>query len=87
VLFTGLTALEHLELFGAIKGLAPEDIARQGRALLASLNVDDADMCRPADQLSGGTKRKVSAASALLGPPGLLFLGTVFFAFVFFFGF
>ena len=67
VLYDGLTAREHIELFGAMKG--DNDVARA---------LGGVDMLQKADELvssfSGGQKRRLSVALALLGDPKLIVL-------------
>lgn len=70
VLWDSLTALEHLELFAAIKGLpgAQDAIRSESMALLRDVRLDDVAGKR-AGQYSGGMRRRLSVAVALLGDP------------------
>ncbi|CEO96993.1 hypothetical protein PBRA_005597 [Plasmodiophora brassicae] len=69
VIYDVLTARQHLTLFAALKGASADDVeAVLGQCGLAG----HAD--RPAGDFSGGMKRKVTLAMALLGRPELVFL-------------
>merc|ERR1711871_810888 len=67
VLYDGLTAKEHIELFGTLKG---------DRDVMGALN--SVDLLEKADELvdsfSGGQKRRLSVALSLLGDPKLIVL-------------
>lgn len=68
-----LTVREHLELFGRIKGVGERALGAEVDRLL--LRLDLRPFARaPAGSLSGGNKRKLSLACALVGRPPLLFL-------------
>jgi ABC-type multidrug transport system ATPase subunit len=68
-----LTPREHLFLYAGIKGVVKSDLVAHVDALLAKLGLTVfAD--RPAGQLSGGNKRKLSVAVSLIGSPPLVFL-------------
>jgi ATP-binding cassette subfamily F protein uup len=65
--------LEKLaELSQRIEQLGGWDTAHEARTLLDQLGVKDWD--RPLDQLSGGTRKRVAVARALLSKPDLLLL-------------
>ncbi len=75
-----LSAREHLTLFGTLRGLGPA-LERQGRSLSeevrrrleqVELLGDDAD--RPVAAFSGGMRRKLALAAAMLGSPPVLLL-------------
>ena len=72
-IFTGLTVLEHLQIYASLKGikrdLAPKLIEKaiKDMDLLDYANI-------AANNLSGGNKRKMSVAMAMLGNPPLVFL-------------
>lgn len=68
-----LTVTEHLQLYARIKGISEKDMA----AVVAT-SIADFDL-KPyahklAGSLSGGNKRKLSVAIALIGSPPLVFL-------------
>jgi len=73
VLYEKLTAREHLRLFAVLKGLEEENIDAEIRKLLEqTLLVDSADV--PSGMFSGGMKRRLSIAIALIGDPKIIFL-------------
>jgi len=73
ILYDNLTVREHLRLFGAIKGI-------QGAALehAVALSIDEVGMDDQSEvlstNLSGGQKRKLSVAIALIGDPKVVCL-------------
>jgi ABC-type branched-subunit amino acid transport system ATPase component len=72
-LFELLTAREHLELYARIKGIAEEDIKRVANGKIAEMGLTEyAD--RLAGTYSGGNKRKLSVAIAMIGEPSIVFL-------------
>ncbi|KAI8896654.1 P-loop containing nucleoside triphosphate hydrolase protein [Globomyces pollinis-pini] len=74
-LFPLLTPWEHFELFASIRGCDPTDplVSNELHSIL-----NDVGLVEFKDQsvklLSGGTKRKVSLATALIGKPKIIFL-------------
>ena len=72
-LYLPASARENLRMFAALRGLRPRAAAREIDELVAELALDDA-VDRPVGLLSGGQRRRVQAASALLGHPPLLLL-------------
>lgn len=73
VLWEALTAREHLFLFGSIKGLSSSDIKDGTSQLLAQVKLAEAANVR-AGSYSGGMKRRLSVAIALIGDPKIVYL-------------
>ncbi|CAK8999256.1 unnamed protein product, partial [Durusdinium trenchii] len=73
-LWEHLTGKEHLMFFGRIKGVPEADLSRTVDALLYRLGLDGADANRKTTEYSGGMKRKLSLAIALIGRSPVLFL-------------
>jgi len=72
-LFELLTAREHLTLYARIKGIKEKDISRVVNAKIAEMGLSEyAD--RYAGTYSGGNKRKLSVAIAMIGEPSIVFL-------------
>jgi ATP-binding cassette, subfamily A (ABC1), member 3 len=72
-LFDLLSARQHLTLYAKMKGIKPKDIAKEVEAKLTEMGLTEyAD--RNSSGYSGGTKRKLSVAMAMLGEPSLIFL-------------
>lgn len=72
-LFDDLTAREHLQLYTRLRGIPWKDQHRVVRWALEKLELSKyAD--KPAGTYSGGNKRKLSTAIALIGFPPLIFL-------------
>ncbi|XP_033748206.1 ATP-binding cassette sub-family A member 5-like isoform X2 [Pecten maximus] len=73
ILFDDLSSVEHLHLYGAIKGVS--DSRLQSEAEKALQNVDlYKERNTFAKNLSGGQKRKLCVAIALIGDPKIIFL-------------
>lgn len=68
-----LTVREHLELFAKIKGVPNSDLDLVVREKMEQLNLT-AFEDKLAGSLSGGNKRKLSVAIAMIGSPRILFL-------------
>eukprot|EP00892_Ulva_mutabilis_P002376 jgi/Ulvmu1/12139/UM085_0003.1 len=74
VLWNELTAREHMILFANIKGIATtEEIINEADTLISEVRLTYAANQR-AGSFSGGMKRRLSVALALLGDPGMVFL-------------
>ncbi|KAM3610350.1 uncharacterized protein V6R79_002902 [Siganus canaliculatus] len=72
-LFDDLTAREHLKLYTRLRGIPWKDHERVVQWALEKLELSKyAD--KPASTYSGGNKRKLSTAIALIGYPSLIFL-------------
>ncbi|ETO60198.1 hypothetical protein F444_21574 [Phytophthora nicotianae P1976] len=72
-LFERMTVREHLELFAAIKGVSRTDMEIVVTEKIEQLNLADFEH-KLAGSLSGGNKRKLSVAIALIGSPPIIFL-------------
>ncbi|XP_058393801.1 phospholipid-transporting ATPase ABCA7 isoform X3 [Diceros bicornis minor] len=71
--FELLTGREHLELFARLRGVPEAQVAQTASLGLARLGLPQyAD--RPAGTYSGGNKRKLATAVALVGDPPVVFL-------------
>ena len=68
-----LTVREHLELYARIKGVPEADVPSVVRKKIADLDLG-AYTNKTAGSLSGGNKRKLCVAIALIGDPPLVFL-------------
>lgn len=68
-----LTGIETLKIFALIRGIEKNEIADVVDAFAANLGFTE-HLKKPVFALSGGNKRKLSTALALLGDPELIFL-------------
>lgn len=73
-LWENLTGKEHLMFFGRIKGVPEATLSRKVDDLLYRLGLNREDSNRKSTEYSGGMKRKLSLAIALIGRSPLLFL-------------
>ncbi|XP_021497533.1 phospholipid-transporting ATPase ABCA7 isoform X1 [Meriones unguiculatus] len=72
-IFDLLTGREHLELFARLRGVPDAQVAQTAVSGLVRLGLPSyAD--RPAGTYSGGNKRKLATALALVGDPAVVFL-------------
>ena len=72
-LFEVLTCREHLRFYGIIKGVGEEQIDAEIEKSLSDVSLaDQGDIV--SSELSGGQKRKLSLAIALIGNPKVIFL-------------
>ncbi|KAH0615615.1 hypothetical protein JD844_005073 [Phrynosoma platyrhinos] len=72
-LFDELTAQEHLELYTRLRGIPWKDEERVVKWALKKLELSKYAN-KPASTYSGGNKRKLSTAIALIGYPAFIFL-------------
>jgi len=72
-LYEELPARMNLELFGALYGMAPEVLKRRCDEVLAMVGLSDRARDRPAT-FSGGMKRRLNIACALIHDPEVLLL-------------
>ena len=73
ILYDHLTVFEHLELFGIIKGVPRERLQDDIQSCMAELKIDVQSGVASMN-LSGGQKRKLSVALALIGDPKIVCL-------------
>ncbi|OMO95372.1 ABC transporter-like protein [Corchorus capsularis] len=73
ILWNALSGHEHLELFASIRGLPPATIKSVVQKSLAEVKLTEAAKVR-AGSYSGGMRRRLSVAAALLGDPKLVIL-------------
>jgi ATP-binding cassette subfamily A (ABC1) protein 3 len=76
ILFDELSVIEHMRLFAAIKGVPKGEAEAHVDALLHDVGLAG-EHAKHAKDLSGGMKRKLSLAMALVGHPKLLVLDEV----------
>ncbi|KAG6632961.1 hypothetical protein I3843_12G015800 [Carya illinoinensis] len=73
ILWDALSGQEHLHLFSCIKGIPPASIRAITQKSLAEVRLTEAAKIR-AGSYSGGMKRRLSVAIALIGDPKLVIL-------------
>lgn len=76
-IFEGLTGREQLEFYAAIKGMHATQLKKQAEEVLSQVGIGSADRDRLALHYSGGQKRKLSLACALIGNPSVVFFDEV----------
>jgi ABC-type multidrug transport system ATPase subunit len=74
IVWKELTGKEHLEMFAALKGIAPEHVEAEANERLREVLLSDIDGNRPVGGYSGGMRRRVSVAAAIIGDPKILYL-------------
>jgi ABC-2 type transport system ATP-binding protein len=72
-LYMELSAKENLEFFGHLYGVYGKMLAQRMEAVMELVSLTD-DMHKPVNQYSGGMKRRLSLAVALLHEPDILIL-------------
>lgn len=72
-LYTNLNGVENLQFFGKIYGLSGKILENRISETLALVNLTD-DLSKPVSNYSGGMKRRLSLAIALLHNPQVLIL-------------
>jgi len=72
--FTNMTGREHVELYASIKGISKELVPAVASKILHEVGLSEYDRNRLASIYSGGMKRKLSVACAIIGNPKIIFL-------------
>lgn len=72
--FANLTGREHVELYASIKGVPKEFVKEAAASKLKQVGLNDFDSDRLSAQYSGGMKRRLSLACAMIGQPQIVFL-------------
>jgi ATP-binding cassette subfamily A (ABC1) protein 3 len=72
-IFERLTVREHLEFYAVMKGITTGYRERLIEKQIEEMDLREFENIR-AEQLSGGNKRKLSVAMALIGNPPIIFL-------------
>lgn len=72
-LLNDLTGMQWLEIIGLIRGVRARDISVVSRSLVNNLGFAE-QVEKRVSTMSGGNKRKVSTALALIGDPAVLYL-------------
>jgi len=72
-LYEDLSALENLVFFGRMSGLSGDEARQQAMSHLSLMGLEDRAKGK-VSKFSGGMKRRVNLAVALMGHPELLFL-------------
>jgi ABC-2 type transport system ATP-binding protein len=73
-LYADMSAFENLIFFGRMAGLGSREAGEQAMANLELMGLADRAKKGKVDKFSGGMKRRVNLAIALMGHPKLLFL-------------
>ncbi|XP_029455151.1 ATP-binding cassette sub-family A member 9-like isoform X2 [Rhinatrema bivittatum] len=71
--FDALTVKENLRVFAKIKGIPPKEVENEVKNILTMLEINNIQDSQ-ASSLSGGQKRKLTFAIAVLGDPQILLL-------------
>ena len=75
--FPNLTGREHVELYARIKGIVNAEVRNAVSRKLEQVGLSAEDGDRVASEYSGGMKRRLSLACAMIGRPRLVFLDEV----------
>ena len=73
ILYPELTVTQHLQLFGALKGLSGRDLEVEVERMIVEVGLEEKALVRSAS-LSGGQKRKLSLGMALIGDSKIIIL-------------
>lgn len=73
ILFPELTVMEHLQIFGSFKGISSENIDIAAEKMIIEVGLTEKKNSKTST-LSGGQKRKLSLAIALLGDSKIIIL-------------
>ena len=72
--FANMTGREHVELYAAIKGIPREFVKEAAADKLREVGLSEEDSDRLSAGYSGGMKRRLSLACAMIGQPRIVFL-------------
>jgi ATP-binding cassette subfamily A (ABC1) protein 3 len=72
--FANLTGREHVELYASIKGVPTKFVKEAAATKLAEVGLSESDCDRMCSGYSGGMKRRLSLACAMIGQPQIVFL-------------
>jgi ABC-type multidrug transport system ATPase subunit len=72
--FANMTGREHLELYASIKGVPRDMVKEAAAAKLREVGLSESDSDRVSSGYSGGMKRRLSLACAMIGQPQVVFL-------------
>jgi ATP-binding cassette subfamily A (ABC1) protein 3 len=72
--FENMTGREHVELYAQIKGVPKEHVKDAAAGCLSEVGLSATDCDRLSSEYSGGMKRRLSLACALIGQPQIVFL-------------
>jgi len=73
LLWPALTAAEHLRFYGRLKGFSGSSLKQMIKAMLKKVNLTEFGK-RRAGGFSGGMKRRLSMANALMGEPSIVYM-------------
>jgi len=73
LLFEALTVKENLEFFARVKGISSKIRAKLISRTIKVMNLED-HVNKEAGNLSGGNKRKLQVAIAIIGSPSIVLL-------------
>ena len=75
VVWSGQTVQEHIEFFAKLKGLSHSKVKGAARAIASAVGLGAPSVYqRPAGNLSGGMRRRLSLAMSLIGSPSVMIL-------------
>ena len=72
--FANMTGREHVELYASIKGVPLMYVKEAAAKKLAEVGLSDRDSDKLCTDYSGGMKRRLSLACAMIGQPQIVFL-------------
>ena len=73
VLYDDILGIDHLRFFGKMKGLKEQELEEEIELLATKIKIHD-ELNKFVKELSGGNKRKISLACALIGGSDIIFL-------------
>jgi len=73
MLWDELTVEQHLKIYALMRGIPKKDLTKNTQELMLDLGLES-HKDKPVQHLSGGTKRKLAVANAVIGAPKLIIL-------------